>query len=83
MTPSGQDGTLQGIELFPHAEKLNRLAGHGPDRQHGYPRASPSTLVRMTPVRPDLLIELTGHIDCILAGHGIGNQQHFVGSQPA
>ena len=71
---------LQGIELFPHAEKLNRLAGHGPDRQHGATTRIALDFRQDDTGEADLLIELTGHIHRILAGHGIGNQQHFVGA---
>lgn len=79
MTPSGPDGTAPRHRVFPHPKELNRLPGHGPDRQHSASARITLDLCQDDPGETDLLIELAGHIDGILAGHGIGHQEHLVG----
>ena len=41
------------------------------------PRASPSILVRMTPVMPEPLVELIGRFHRVLAGHGVRDEQNL------
>ena len=45
------------------------------------PLASPSILVRITPVMSSSSVEFLGHIHRILPGHGIGHQQDLRGVQ--
>ena len=43
------------------------------------PRVSPSSLVRITPSMPSSVVEGLGHVDRVLAGHGVHNQQDLLG----
>ena len=42
------------------------------------PRASPSSLVMTTPSNCATVGELLGHVDRVLAGHGVDDEQHVV-----
>ena len=43
------------------------------------PRVSPSSLVRITPLDVQLVVEGLGHVHRVLAGHGVHHQQDLLG----
>ena len=64
--------------LFAGADELDRLAG---DRAHRQRRAAAAVAVdarQHDAGEADALVERAGEIDGVLAGEGVGDQQHFV-----
>jgi len=71
---------LQGVGLFTHAQELDRHPGDCPDRDG---RAAAGVAIHLGQDQPRqtyALVKLVGHAHSILAGHGIDDQQHFLGS---
>src|SRR5687768_13178061 len=69
---------LEGIKLFPCAEKLDRLPRHGTDRKDGSSSSIAFNLCEDDAGQTDLLIKPARHVDGILSGHRIGNEQDLL-----
>ncbi len=70
---------LEVLELFTHADELDRLAGDGAYMLRAAPpRASPSSLVRIAAGDVQGLIEMRGDIHRFLAGGGVEHEQDFL-----
>src|SRR6185295_13664416 len=69
---------LKCIKLLAHAQKLDRLAGHGPDRQHRSATSITFNLGENDTGQSDPLFELARHRDRVLPRHGICHQEHLM-----
>jgi len=70
---------LQGVSLFAHAQVLDRYAGH---RAHRDGRTTSGITVNLGQDQagdPHPLVKLVGDAHGILTGHGIHDQEHFLG----
>ena len=68
---------LQGVQLFADTDEFDGARVTARMERAAPPRASPSSLVRMTPVMPQGFMEGAGDLYRILTGHGIGDEQDF------
>ena len=70
---------LKGVELFAHTHQLDGPAG---DRTHRKRRTAAGVTIdtgEHDTGQTKLFVEGLGHIDRVLAGHGIGHQQRLMG----
>ena len=70
---------LQVADLLPHTGKLNGLAGGSLHRKG---RAAAGVAVQLgedNPVHPQAAVEALGHVNGVLAGHGVDDQKGLIG----
>ena len=69
---------LEVVELFAHADKLNRLAGNGLNTQGGTTTGVTVKLGQDHPVQFQPLVEFLRRVDRVLTGHRIADQINLV-----
>ena len=69
---------LQRVELFAGADQLDRLAGDRAHRQRGAAAAVAVDAGEHDAGQAHALVERAREIDGVLAGEGVGDQQHFM-----
>ncbi len=79
MRPCGRGGRLEVVELLTRRGEKDGPAGDFADGSAAPPRASPSSLVRTTPVKPDSVRNALA-LHRILADHRVEDEQNSSGS---
>jgi len=72
-------GTLEPVDLFRDASELDRRAGHMTHRKCAPAAASPSSLVRITPVSGNAVAKCPRRIDGILSLHRVDDDSVSIG----
>ena len=69
--------SFQGIQFFAHADEFDGPLGHCFDRECRSSSRIPIHFSQNHSINTQSLIEILGDSDSVLAGHGIGHQEHL------